>query len=236
MDNIEKKVEESVNNGFVKHVFNFDNETKNSVLNVIQYIVLSFIPCMLANHFIDSVIPKVDEKKNNLEILLEVLGQTIMTFGFILLVHRVVTYVPTYSGRAYDGLNLINIILILLVVGYESNTNIGKKSKILLNRLQEMWDGKQEQQNQKNQKQNNNMVKVSQPISGMTSPVPTHQPSRSDYIGVHGQMTAPQQEQQNTATNNNTNLGGGFGLAQATQPMVQEPMAANSMGGNFSSW
>ena len=40
------------------------------------------------------------------------------------------------------------------------------------------------------------MVKASQPISGMTSPVPTHQPSRSDYIGVHGQMTAPQQEQQ----------------------------------------
>ena len=71
---------------------------------------------MLSNHFIDSVIPKVDEKKNNLEILLEVLGQTIMTFGFILLVHRLVTYVPTYSGRAYDGLNLINIILILLVV------------------------------------------------------------------------------------------------------------------------
>jgi hypothetical protein len=240
MDNIEKKVEESVNSGFVKHVFNFDNETKNSLMNVIQYIIIAFIPCMMANNFIDSVVPKVDEKKSNLEIIIEVLGQTIITFVFIMLVHRLITYIPTYSGRAYDDVNLINLILISMVMSYESSTTIGKKSKILLNRLHELWEGK-ENNNNNNNKQNNNKVKVSQPISGLTSPVPTHQPSRSDYLGMHNQMKPPQQEQQNNvATSNgndsNTYENAGFGgLVGATQPM-QDPMAANSMGGSFSSW
>ena len=148
-----------------------------------------------------------------------------------------ITYIPTYSGRAYDDLNLIQLILILLVVNYESNTKVGKKSKVLLNRLQEMWDGKPE----KNEKKEKPSVKISQPISGLTSPVPTHQSSRADYIGMQNQIQQPQQEQQNSQNNNgasnNMYENAGFnGLSGVTQPMMQEPMAANSMGGGFTSW
>ena len=72
------------------------------------------------------------------------------------------------------------------------------------------------------QQQNN--VKISQPISNViTSPMPTHQASRSDYINTHDQMMPPQQQQQNTM--NNMGLAGmpQMGMEQPQQ-MPQEPI------------
>ena len=50
-----------------------------------------------------------------------------------------------------------------------------------------MWDGKSnKEENNKNKKNNgNNGVKVTQPISNLKSPVPTHQISRADYLNTH---------------------------------------------------
>ena len=59
-----------VKNGFINHVFNFDNDTKTEVLNVGQYLLLAIIPMGFYNYMVDSVIPEVDESKSNLEIKL----------------------------------------------------------------------------------------------------------------------------------------------------------------------
>ena len=50
-----------------------------------------------------------------------------------------------------------------------------------------MWNGKEEPE--QNSKENNgkNVVKVSQPITGMKQPQPTHQASRADYLNQHNQ-------------------------------------------------
>ena len=69
-----------VKNGFINHVFNFDNETKNDLMNIIQYIVLALIPCSLANHFVDSIIPEVDDSKSNLELSVEQSSKTSISF------------------------------------------------------------------------------------------------------------------------------------------------------------
>ena len=108
-----------------------------------------------------------------------------------------------------------------------------------------MWDGKTEKKNNKNQNQNGNNVKVTQPISNLKSPIPTHQVSRADYLNTPSQMMPPQVQQvestQNMTNNNNGadnnmyNEGGFGGLVGTNQPIMQEPMAANSMGG-FSAW
>ena len=52
MDN--EEVATKTNNGFIKHVFNFDNDTKTEVLNIIQYVVLAIIPMALFNYAVDS--------------------------------------------------------------------------------------------------------------------------------------------------------------------------------------
>ena len=80
-----------VKNGFINHVFNFDNDTKTEVLNVGQYLLLAIIPMGFYNYMVDSVIPEVDESKSNLEILAEVVGQLTLVLVGMFFIHRLIT-------------------------------------------------------------------------------------------------------------------------------------------------
>ena len=236
MDDIEN-TNKVVKNGFVNHVFNFDNDTKTEVLNVGQYLLLAIIPMGFYNYMVDSVIPEVDESKSNLEILAEVIGQVLLLLAGFFLLHRLITYVPTYSGRAFGEMNVFSIILLLLALSYDSHTKIGEKTKILMNRLKDIWDGKKKDDKKDAKKKDGSVVKVTQPISG--AGMPTHSPSRADYLGAHNAMSSPTQmlPPQNQATNNNMyNDAGSQGLQDANAPpppMV--PMAANDGYGAFGS-
>ena len=237
-----------VKNGFINHVFNFDNDTKTEVLNVGQYLLLAIIPMGFYNYMVDSVIPEVDESKSNLEILAEVVGQLTLVLVGMFFIHRLITFVPTYSGRAMGDMNLFSIILLLLVLLYESHTKVGEKTKILLTRVSDMWHGKKDDDKKKKGKKDGSVVKVSQPIS--RAGMPTHQPSRADYLQSHNMMTSPTQmlppqnppsqqipQTDSGASNNIYNSGGFGGLQDANTPgMSQEPMAANAALGGFSSW
>tara|TARA_B000000475_G_scaffold152329_1_gene122639 strand:- start:2253 stop:2990 length:738 start_codon:yes stop_codon:yes gene_type:complete len=235
-----------VKNGFINHVFNFDNETKTEALNVGQYLLLAIVPMAFYNYMVDSVIPEVDESKSNLEILAEVVGQLSLVLVGMFFIHRLITFVPTYSGRAMGDMNLFSIILLILVLLYESHTKVGEKTKILLNRVKDIWHGKTSEK--KKAKKDPSVVKVSQPIS--RAGMPTHAPSRADYLQSHNAMSSPTQmlPPQNTpsqqiptpdtgASNDMYNSGGFNGLVDANSPVQsQEPMAANAALGGFSSW
>lgn len=245
MDDVET-TNKVIKNGFINHVFNFDNETKTEALNVGQYLLLAIIPMAFYNYMVDSVIPEVDESKSNLEILAEVVGQLSLVLVGMFFIHRLITFVPTYSGRAMGDMNLFSIILLILVLLYESHTKIGEKTKILLNRVRDMWHGKTTEK--KKGKKDPSVVKVSQPIS--RGGMPTHAPSRADYLQSHNAMSSPTQmlPPQNPpsqqiptpdtgASNNMYNSGGFNGLVDANSPVQsQEPMAANAALGGFSSW
>lgn len=224
-----------VKNSFINHVFNFDNDTKCELLNTGQYALLAILPMGLYNYVVDSVIPDVDESKSNLEILAEIIGQVLLLLAGFFLIHRLVTFVPTYSGRAFGDMNLFSIILLLLALSYDGHTKVGEKTKILMNRLKDIWDGKKTEEKKK--KKDPSVVKVSQPIS--RAGMPTHSPSRADYLGSHNAMTSPTQmlPPQNQATSNNIyNNAGSDGLQDAElppPPMV--PMAANDGFGAFGS-
>jgi len=232
--------------GFIKHVFNFDNDTKSEVLNIVQYAVLAIIPMALFNYAVDSVIPESDESKGNLEILGELVGQLIIVLLGVFLIHRIVTFVPTYSGRAFGEMNLFSIILVLLVLGYESGTKVGEKTKILLKRLKELWEGKKDDKDkQKQGGKGTSVVKVSQPIS--RAGMPTHAPSRADYLQSHNQLVSPTQMlppatkegmQANSGASNSIYNDAGFGgLVDASTPgQASVPRAANEGFGAFSSF
>jgi len=212
----------NVKNSFINHVFNFDNDTKCELLNTGQYALLAIIPMGFYNYIVDSVIPEVDESKSNLEILAEVIGQVLLLLAGFFLLHRLITYVPTYSGRAFGEMNIFSIILLLLALSYDSHTKIGEKTKILMNRLKDIWDGKKKDDKKDAKKKDGTVVKVTQPISG--AGMPTHSPSRADYLGAHNAMSSP------------TQMLPRQGLQDANAPpppMV--PMAANDGYGAFGS-
>ena len=232
----EDNTAKNVKNSFIKHVFNFDNDTKCELLNTGQYALLAIIPMGFYNYIVDSVIPEVDESKSNLEILAEVIGQVLLLLAGFFLLHRLITYVPTYSGRAFGEMNVFSIILLLLALSYDSHTKIGEKTKILMNRLKDIWDGKKKDDKAK-KKKDPSVVKVTQPIS--RAGMPTHNPSRADYLTSQNAMASPTQmlPPQNQATSNDMyNDAGSQGLQDANSPpppMV--PMAANDGYGAFGS-
>jgi len=164
-----KQASENVSSGgagpsLIKHVFNFDDDSKNEMMNIIQYSLLAVIPIVFLNKSIQKFVPDIDEEKGSLEVLVEVIGQIVVMFIGILLIHRLITYIPTYSNVKYADFNIINIILGFLVIVLSLQTKLGEKVNILLERIIEVVEGKVNiKEGQQNQQANG--VSVSQPIS-----------------------------------------------------------------------
>jgi hypothetical protein len=212
--------------GFFKHVFNFNNDSKVEMINIIQYAILALIPIVFLNKMMQRYVPEADDDKGSPEILAEIIVQVIVMFLGILLIHRIITYIPTYSGEKYVEFNVTNIILAVLIIILSLQTKLGEKVSILVDRLLELWNGNN---NNKNDKKNTN-VKVTQPIvqnqilmapntqnMGTTSINDLPQVQQPNYDAMYRQDTTP--------------------LVNASSPVV-EPMAANDAlgGGAFGGW
>lgn len=154
--------------GFFKHVFNFDEDSKEEILNIIQYAILALIPIIILNKAIQKFVPEADDEKGNVEILAEIILQVIVMFIGILIIHRIITYIPTYSGAKYADFSVTNIILAVLLIILSLQTKLGEKVSILFDRIAEIWDGAVDSKDKKKDKKKSKgqgQVRVSQPIS-----------------------------------------------------------------------
>ena len=77
------------------HVFSTTEEGKAEVINVLQYSLLGVIPIVILNKTIQRFIPEADSDKSTLEIFVEILIQLIIMFVGIVIIHRIITYIPT---------------------------------------------------------------------------------------------------------------------------------------------
>jgi hypothetical protein len=232
---------------FFKHVFNFDDESKSDILNIIQYSLIAIIPIIILNKSMQKYVPEGDDQKGNVEILAEIILQIIIMFIGLLMIHRIITFVPTYSGIEYPDFSIIVIILAVLMITLSLQTKLGEKVSILVDRLNELWEGK----SNKKGKKGSGSVKVSQPISQQSN-----QSSSSTYNDGTSINSLPTSDMNSSAVQQyamspqqlpNYNAM----HSQDTTPMVgaaspsdqegfqQLPVAASEMGGGFggfSSW
>jgi hypothetical protein len=231
---------------FFKHVFNFDDDSKSDILNIIQYALLAIIPIVLLNKSIGKYVPESDDKKGSLEISAEIVIQIIVTFIGLLIIHRIITYIPPYSGTKYPEFHIVYIILAILMITMSLQTKLGEKVSVLVERVMELWDGTSSDKKKKNGK--NGTVKVSQPISGQQMMMPPPASSYTDGTAISALPT-------NDVTYGSQNTVQAQQLPnydamyrQDTTPLVGaatpgmsegfgEPMAANSVlgGGAFGS-
>ena len=147
-------------NGFFNHVFNFDNDNKANMLNMIQYILIGIIPVVLTLKGIKHFIPEEDDTKGTPEIAIEVSMQLFSIFFAIWFIDKIIRYIPTYSGVNYHKFNETNFILPILVILITMQTKLGAKINILANRAYDLWNGNQSHVGNTN----HGNVKVSQPI------------------------------------------------------------------------
>jgi hypothetical protein len=222
-DSVKSVQDESM--GFFNYVFNFDNENKMRIMNMLQYTLLSIIPILLILRGIKHLIPEEDESKGSFEILAESIGQVILIMVSIWITNKIINYIPTYSGEDYPKFNEISFVLPFILILATMQTKLGSKFNILIDRTIKFVTGKNGAEGfnnkDKNQEQGQgqNVVRVTQPLGGGGM----HQPSQADYLDrnqllpSNPQMSAmPTQQQQNIPDVN----------SMYQQP-YNEPVAAN---------
>jgi len=217
--------------GFFKHVFNFDEDSKSEMSNIVQYAVLALIPIVIMNKLMQHYVPEADEDKGSPEILAEIIGQIVVMFLGILIIHRIITFLPTYSGEKYCDFSVTNIILAVLMIVLSLQTKLGEKVSIIVDRIMELWNGPQDTKKKGKKGQGN--VKVSQPISQQQP-----QSAMNQAINTMGTTSISSLPQQSSPDFNNIYQQDNTPLVGAATPGMGmegfEPMAAND-GGGFAS-
>lgn len=190
---------------FFNHVFSMSDTSKGEILNVIQYSIMGIIPVVLLNKLIQKMSPDVDLDRSSLEIVLEIVGQLIVMFCGVIFIHRMITFIPTYSEYKYEELNLTSVILAFLILILSIQTKLGLKVNILVERLSELWNGpKQEYKKKRKQYQEELQTDTIIPqhiMQEQTQTQPVHRQQQQ-------QMQQEQPQSQPVAANN---IFGGFG-------------------------
>ena len=223
MDNIISEARSLNQNTFLNHVFDTSEEGKAEILNVVQYAVTGILPIVALNKTIQKFIPEADIEKSSLEVLAEIFIQIVVMFIGIVLIHRLITYFPTYSGYKYEAFNLTTVILAFLVIVLSLQTKMGIKVNILVDRALEMWNGPSKETVRKESKR----------------PVNNHAVSQADSLDNSGVQNGVFPPAPAVATSNRSSGQGHDYMMKASAPMNDYndfgPAPANSAlaGGSF---
>lgn len=214
---------------FFNHVFSTTEESKAEIMNVVQYSLIGVIPIVILNKLIQKFIPEANSEKSTVELLAEILIQLIVMFCGIILIHRIITYVPTYSDFKYESLTLTNVILAFLVLVLSIQTKIGIKVNILFDRIVDLWNGtSSSQEDNGNPKKK---VRVSQPVSQSR-----HVPSQGDNLDSYqGDMfpPAPMVTSNKPSVPSATPSMGGGGGGEYYGPMAANSVLGGAFGASF---
>lgn len=218
---------------FLSHVFSTNEEGQAEILNIIQYAILGVIPVVILNKLIQRFVPEADPEKSSLEILIEIFIQLVVMFCGIIVIHRIITYIPTYSGFKYESLALTNVILAFLIIILSIQTKIGIKVNIIVDRVNDLWNG-DDNGNKKDKVKKN--VRVNNTQS-------SHVPSQADFLDNNSSMqgTFPPAPVPTTRTNSvmdsYDHMMGNSGVSQNNYGLLSGPVAASSvLGGSFGSF
>lgn len=183
--------------GFIAHVFDFDEDSKMEMMNIIQYTLIGVIPIVLLNKTMQKYVPEADDEKGSAELLAEVAIQLIAMFIGMLLTHRIVTFVPTYSTVKYEKVSTIQIVLAVLMITLSLQTKLGEKVSILFDRISEMIMGKSREGMENEEKKKAESEKIQQGNQNMMTAPGTDGFTLPQQPGTTSINSLPSQGMQN---------------------------------------
>ena len=175
MEDVEDAISDSTKKteGFFKYVFKMGDYEQSFLLNIVQYTVMAIGPVIIVLYVNHYYIPDIDEEKGSVVILAEMFGQLFFILFSFYFINRIINYFPTYSGLKYGDFSVVQIILILLFIFISmSKHKLGAKTLILIERFEEMVEGKsslKEGYNGNKDQQKGGQVRVTQPLSGQAA-------------------------------------------------------------------
>ena len=172
---------------FFSHVFSTTEESKAELLNTLQYAALGIVPIVVLNKVIQRFVPEADLEKSSLELLVEIFLQIIIMFCGIIVIHRIITYIPTYSGFRYESLTLTNTILAFLIIILSIQSKLGLKVNIIYDRIMTLWNGEDTEDTDPKNKRKSKKKKDGANTQSSGSTI--HVPSQGDYLEESGPTT-----------------------------------------------
>lgn len=237
MDSLDELTKKS-SKGFFKHVFNFDDDSKNELLNILQYAILAIIPIVILNKLIQKYVPESDEDKGSLEISAEIIAQVMVMFIGVFFINRIVCYIPTYSGVDYPEFDVTNIVLAVLLIVLGLQTKLGEKITILVDRIVAFYEGDDSDKKKKSKNKNNN-IRVTQPIVNNN---PNYEPNTTSISSLPTISNASPNQMGNGGYDQSIGGSGMIGSlgnnvsSSGFEGFQNGPMAANdALGGSFGS-
>jgi hypothetical protein len=103
------------NQGFFTYVFKLSKFKQEDLMNITQYTFLSIVPVMLFIYFTKKYFPLVHEDDSSIYILTVTILQLIFMIIGIFFIDRIINYIPTYSGKYYETINLTTVVLIFIL-------------------------------------------------------------------------------------------------------------------------
>jgi hypothetical protein len=169
--------DKKIGDGFIQHVFNFDEDQRGEMLNIFQYTFLSIIPIIVIIKILERFIPEVDNQKGSVEITAEIIAEIVIFFMGFYFTNKTILYIKPYSQVEYPAIVLQSLSFMFIILSM--NTKISNKVNILLDRIAVVWNGGNSSNDKRVKKTN---VKISQPISNSSSVMQMQQqPQQQSY-------------------------------------------------------
>jgi hypothetical protein len=130
---MENAVQQPTN--FFSSVFDTSLESRGMIMNVIQYMILALILMLIASKLLYNYIPIPDPEKSNLSLIIEILVELIGTFLGIIIIHRIILFIPSMSGTPYADVNIISIIIPIAYLLILVPNSLNSKINIIVDRM-----------------------------------------------------------------------------------------------------
>ena len=127
------------NQGFFTYVFKLSKFKQEDLLNIIQYTIISIIPVMLFIYFTKKYFPTVNDTDSSIYIFIVTFIELIFMIVGIFFIDRMVNFIPTYSGKYYETINLTTIILIFILFMLLTHGGFRERTAVLLHRFDEWF-------------------------------------------------------------------------------------------------
>jgi hypothetical protein len=250
------------NQGFFTYVFKLSKFKQEDLMNIVQYTLLSIVPVILFVYFTKKYFPSLEESDSSLYIFTVTVIELIFMIIGIFFIDRIINYIPTYSGKYYETINLTTIVVIFVLFMLITETGFKKRTLVMLERFDKFFfidDAlirkfggevrpfnfatdeifRDKKQPNKNNKNNNNKGNAGSGLRTEGTANMNQQHSPPPPIPVAGPMPMVQQPFTPGPVSMGGGGNGGGNMNEGFVPEYAEPMAANAAlggGGWGSAW
>jgi hypothetical protein len=125
----------TTNGGFFSYVFKLSKFKQADLLNFVQYSSLSIIPVLILYYLIKKFSFKCTYADSSLYIISITLLPIVLFVIGIYFIDRLINFIPSFSGKYYDVINLTNISILIIIILLTSKGGYQERTSILLYRF-----------------------------------------------------------------------------------------------------